>query len=109
AVFDNQKLFLKEKTPFDFVKFTELFNQFKDYSPAQAAEILPLFLDYKTNVAVAMPYRFWVDTLEKNINKRLNPPTSTPTQSAPPSPPPQAIASTPSTAQHGPPEASPRR
>lgn len=91
AVFDDQKRFLVQKAPFNFFKFTKLFESFTDYSPAQAAEILPLFQNYKTNVTIAAQYRLWIDKLEKNICQGLKP--STPT-SPPPGPPLTASSST---------------
>lgn len=50
-VFEKQKKYLKENTPFDFQKFADLFDfSFSDYSQSQASELQPLIVAYKSNL-----------------------------------------------------------
>lgn len=48
-VFEKQKQYLREDTPYDFFKFVDLF-QSVNYSQSQALEILPLVIAYKSNL-----------------------------------------------------------
>jgi Ca2+-binding EF-hand superfamily protein len=53
-VFGQQKAFLKDNIPFDPAEFNKLFVM-RDYSPAQALEILPLIASYRSNLIAKNP------------------------------------------------------
>jgi hypothetical protein len=49
AAFEEQKKFLREYQPYDFMQFTKIFRE-KSYSQPQALELLPLIDAYKSNL-----------------------------------------------------------
>jgi hypothetical protein len=52
AVFEEQKRYLSQYTPYDFYKFEKLFRVQK-YTGGQAAELLPLIASYRSNLVAA--------------------------------------------------------
>ncbi len=109
TVFEKQKQYLANFTPYDFSTFMEIFSS-KNYSRAQAAEILPLVVAYESNlVATASGQKLffaqsdarWIGMiLEKPLRQILNPPappiniaTARNVHASPPAaPPPPAMA-----------------
>jgi hypothetical protein len=49
TAFEKEKDYLKNNTPYDFPGFMKVFD-YRDYTKAQAAEILPLLEDYESNL-----------------------------------------------------------
>ncbi len=91
VAFERQEQYLKENKPFDNNEFVQLFILgFKDYSKAQALEVLPLLASYKSNLvaqAEELPNnQKWqprigamqVGQVEANVNRILNPPAPNP-------------------------------
>jgi hypothetical protein len=96
-MFEEQKAFLAASRPYDFIKFTDLFNKRDcyhkqmDYSQAQAAQLLPLIQAYKSNIIAraaggSQQEKFkaahnagWVGAmLEYRVREILNAPTAVP-------------------------------
>lgn len=85
AAFAKQKQFLMENKPFDFFEFVKMFEE-KNYSQAQAEEILPLLAAYKSNLVAQsqnasakqkgqlMGATHQVGFLEADVNLILSPP-----------------------------------
>jgi hypothetical protein len=84
STFENQKRYLKENKPYDFIKFAKLFSS-QDYPKAQALEIQPLVIAYKSNLvaqsqnATGMQKGQLIGAiaqigfLENDVNRILNP------------------------------------
>ena len=104
SVFEKQKQYLKENKPYDFMEFAQLFSS-PDYSKAQALEIQPLIVTYKSNLVAQsqtasirqkgqlMGAIAQVGFLEDDVNRALNPPAprpQTPPTVEPPKPAPIA-------------------
>lgn len=98
SVFEQQKQYLVNFTPYDFRTFDDVFSE-RDYTKTQAAELQPLIAAYKSNmVAQASAHatnaatrglsqaRFkaqadakWIEVfLEKRVDEILNPPAPNP-------------------------------
>lgn len=85
SVFDQQKEYLSNNTPYDFMKFVQLFES-DNYSQEQAHEILPLIIAYKSNLVAQsqslpmmqkMQLMGGIDQvgfLQDDVNRILNPP-----------------------------------
>jgi EF hand len=84
--FEKQKQYLKDKKPFDFQEFSQLFLiGFNDYSKAEALEIQPFIAAYKSNLVAQsqnasamqkgklMEASFEIGNLESDVNRILNP------------------------------------
>jgi len=109
-VFENQKQYFANYTPYNFQQFSQLFS-FRDYTRSQAAELQPLITAYKSNLVAQASEREkfkaqsdarWIELfLEKRIHEVLqraaqpektettrnaNPPPVRPAQAVPPSP-----------------------
>jgi len=84
STFKNQKKYLKENKPCDFMEFAQLFSS-QDYSRVQALEIQPLIVAYKSNLVAQsqtasgmqsgqlMGAIAQVGFLENDVNRILNP------------------------------------
>ncbi len=85
-VFQKQKQYLANQTPYDFFKFADLF-QSTDYSKNQALEIQPLIVAYKSNLVAQSQTASMMEQgqligaigqigfLEDDVNRILNPPS----------------------------------
>ena len=94
TTFEQQKQYLKEDKPYDFIEFAQTFAN-PNYSKAQALEIQPLLASYMSNLVVQsqrasgmekgklMGTIAHIGFLENNIKRILNPPAA---------PPPPAVA-----------------
>jgi hypothetical protein len=113
AVFPRQEAYLRESRPYDFFEFDNLFRT-RNYSPAQAREILLLLAAYKSNLVARsgaatgleqgklMGGVAQVGFLESDVNRVLNPVAPAPPRPVPvtvsqPTPPvgPAPVASAP--------------
>jgi len=106
SVFEKQKQYLRENKPYDFFEFANLF-QGENYSKAQALEIQPLIVGYKSNLVAQsqtasgmqkgklMNAIAQVGFLENDVNRILNPPAPRlQPQSQPQPPKPASVAKT---------------
>lgn len=100
AAFKKQKQYLADFTPYDFQSFAQIFSA-NDYTKAQAAELKPLIVAYKSNLlarAAVPDEKFkarsdtqWIElTLEKPVDQILNA-TDSQTSPVPESPAPPKI------------------
>lgn len=86
TVFEKQKQYLANFTPYDFQTFEETFSS-RDYTKAQVAELEPLITAYKSNLLAraktpvekfkAQSDAHWIEfSFENQITGILNPPAS---------------------------------
>jgi hypothetical protein len=106
SAFEKQKLYLSSFTPYNWDDFNKTFGS-RDFTQAQAAELLPLIFAYKSNLLAQLPANAsplekfkakdnaqWIEFyLEGHIKDALKPPKPAPVPlvSRPPQQPPQAI------------------
>ncbi len=87
--FEKQKEYLAGFTPYDFSTFVEVFSE-RNYTPSQAAELLPLVVAYESNLVANASgqqkffakanAQFISGLLERPINQILHPPAPRPSQ-----------------------------